>query len=146
MTSSDLPSCGRLALAVFVDHAECHWLRALKPGYRHCFVAVRDGGSWLVCDSLKDRMEILHLALPARFDLARFYADRGHRVLIGRTRPDLPRRPLLPAPLTCVAVVKRIVGVRAPWVMTPWQLFRHLSQRPTGWRRAPDDELDIAIE
>jgi hypothetical protein len=138
-----LEARARPALAVFVDHAECRWLRTLKPGYRHCFVAVRDGGSWLVCDPVKDRMELVLLTLPARFDLAQFYAGRGHRVLVGRTRPDLPRRPLLPTPLTCVAVVKRIVGVRAPWVLTPWQLFRHLSRGPAGWQTAAHELLDM---
>lgn len=137
---------GRLALAVFVDHAECGWLRFLKPGYRHCFVALRDGDLWLICDPLKDRLELAQLSLPSHFDLARFYAGRGHRVLIGRTRPELPRRVSMPAPLTCVGVVKRVVGVRAPWVITPWQLFRHLRHRAAGWRAAAPNRLDTNNE
>ena len=59
--------------------------------------------------------------------------------------PDLPRRALWPAALTCVGVVKRILGVRAPWVLTPWQLFRHLSRGPAAWRTAANESLDMPI-
>jgi hypothetical protein len=125
------PSRPRLALVVFVGHAESRWLRGLRAGFRHCFVVVREETAWLVCEPLKDRFELTLLPVPARFDLQRFYAMRGHTVLLGPTRPDLPRRGLAPVPLTCVTIAKRLLGVRAPWVMTPWQLYRHL--KGTGY-------------
>jgi hypothetical protein len=115
----------KLALVVFVDHG-CVWLRGLKRGFRHCFVALRDGDAWLVCDSLKDRIELLVLPVAVEVDLASFYRAQGHRVLIGTTPPKLRRESLVLAPLTCVSVVKRLLGVHAPWVLTPWQLFGHL--------------------
>jgi hypothetical protein len=120
----------RSAIVVFVNHAECRWLRGLRPGFRHCFVALRDGTTWLTCDPLKDRIELSLLPVPPWFDLAGFYAERGHTVLLGTTNPNLPRRPLAIAPLTCVTIAKRLLGVRAPWVVTPWQLCR-LLQCPT---------------
>jgi hypothetical protein len=116
----------QLALVVFVDHSDCRWLRHLRTGFRHCFVALRERGVWLTCDPLKDRIELSLLPIPADFDLARFYADCGHTVLLGQTRPDLPRRAFAIAPLTCVTIAKRLLGVRAPWLLTPWQLCRHL--------------------
>ncbi len=115
----------KLALVVFVDRG-CVWLRGLKRGFRHCFVALRDGDAWLICDSLKDRIELFVLPVAAEIDLASFYRAQGHRVLIGTTRPKLHRGSLVVAPLTCVTVVKRLLGVKAPWVLTPWQLFAHL--------------------
>ena len=45
-------------LVVFVDHAECRWLRVLRAGFRHCFVVIRDRSVWLACDPLKDRIEL----------------------------------------------------------------------------------------
>jgi len=123
----------RLALVVFVDHAECRWLRVLRAGFRHCFVVIRDGSVWLACDPLKDRIELSVLPIPQGFDLPGFYAGRGLRVLGGATRPDLPRRGIAIAPLTCVTVAKRLLGVRAPCVVTPWQLYRHLEA--DGFRR-----------
>lgn len=120
------------ALVVFVDQTECPWLRVLHRGFRHCFAAVSDGHAWIVCDPLKDRMELAILRLPARFDLAGFYAGQGYEVLIGRVRHAPPQARLTLAPLTCVAIVKRILGLRAFWVLTPRQLFDQLCDARAG--------------
>jgi hypothetical protein len=40
--------------------------------------------------------------------------------------PAPPRRALAPMPLTCVEVAKRILGLRAWWIITPWQLFKFI--------------------
>jgi hypothetical protein len=114
------------ALAIFVGRTDCRWLGGLRAGFRHCFVALHDGGTWVTCDPLKDRIELRALPLPADFDLGSFYARRGHIVLRGLTRPGLPRGSVAVVPLTCVTVAKRLLGVRAPWVLTPRQLWRHL--------------------
>lgn len=121
------PAAGAPVLVVFVDHADCPWLRLLRRGYRHCFVVVRARSLWLACEPLKDRIELHALDLPPAFDLAGFYAGQGHRVLLGRRPPPGPRRRLALAPLTCVTVVKRLLGIHAPWVWSPWQLYTHLS-------------------
>jgi hypothetical protein len=121
-------------LVVFADHADCAWLTFLRSGFRHCFVALRAGSLWLACEPLKDRIELDALALPAGFDLAAFYAAQGHHVLEGRRPPPRPRQAFAPAPLTCVAVVKRLLGIRAPWVWTPWQLYAHLTAPDLGFR------------
>jgi hypothetical protein len=122
-----------LALVVFVDHAGCRWLRGLRRGFRHCFVALRQERAWLICDCLKHRIELA--SLPADFDLAGFYAARGHRVLAGPPTADPVRSGVHLAPLTCVSVAKRLVGVRAARIVTPWQLFRHLRGVPAAaWR------------
>jgi hypothetical protein len=57
----------------------------------------------------------------------RFYRQRGHRVIA--TTLMIPPRVLAPIrPFTCVEAVKRVLGLRAPWVFTPWQLYCHLLQ------------------
>ena len=123
----------RPALVVFVNHAECRWLRLLRAGFRHCFVVMRDGSVWLACDPLKDRIELSVLPVPDSFDLPGFYTARGLIVLCGATQPDLPRRGYGITPLTCVTIAKRVLGVRAPYVLTPWQLYQHL--KSDGFRR-----------
>jgi hypothetical protein len=120
-------------LVVFVNHAECRWLRVLRTGFRHCFVVMRDGSVWLACDPLKDRIELSVVPVPESFDLAGFYAAHGHSVLCGATRPDRRRRGFGISPLTCVTIAKRLLGVRAPCVMTPWQLYQQL--RSDGFHR-----------
>ena len=125
------------ALAIFVGHTDCRWLRCLRAGFRHCFVALRDGNTWLTCDPLKDRIELRVLPVPPDFDLSGHYAGQGHMVLRGLARSDLPRR--LPAlvPLTCVTVAKRLLGVQAPWVLSPWQLCKRLRSPLHGFVEIP---------
>jgi hypothetical protein len=128
-------------MIVFVDHTECYWLRSLTRGYRHCFVALKHGPAWLVCDSLKSHMELTLLDLPESFDLARHYARQGHRVLVGRIGSQHPRAAIALAPLACVSVAKRLLALRAASVWTPWQLFSHLlNAQPQVWRVVSADE------
>ena len=117
---------GTDALVVFVNHTECRWLTWLRPGFRHCFAALRMDHRWVVCDSLKNSMELCILAPPRDFDLASFYVEKGHVVIAGTRmrQPDDYR--LAIEPLTCVAVTKRMIGFRSVRVQTPWQLFRAL--------------------
>ncbi|MDX1540730.1 MAG: hypothetical protein R3349_04945, partial [Geminicoccaceae bacterium] len=93
------------ALVVFVDHTEGPWLRVLKRGFRHCFAAIRqEPGLWLVCDPLKHRIATAALEPARDLALAEAYLALGHRVCLGWTcSVTRPRRPPLPAPLTCVA-------------------------------------------
>jgi hypothetical protein len=137
-------SPGPLVLVVFVHETACPWLRPLRRGYRHCFVVLRAGPLWVACEPLKDRIELDVLDPPDPFDLGAFYSMQGHRVLLGR-RPWLgPTRRFAPAPLTCVTVVKRLLGMRAPWVWSPWQLYRQLCG--PVWRFRPWSEQHMAPE
>ena len=130
----------RSAMIIFVDHTECRWLQPLRRGFRHCFVALQHSSAWLVCDSLKSHMELTLLNPPSSFDLATYYASQGHRVLVGRIGSPQPRSAVAFAPLTCVSVAKRLLGIRAASVWTPWQLFSHLlNAQPCTWRVVADE-------
>lgn len=142
-------------IVVFVDNRTRLVLRPLRPGFRHCFAALRLGGEWVACDPLKDRIQLARIPRPADFDLAAFYARQGHRVLVGRTARQPSCGHYIPSLLTCVAIVKRLLGIRAPAVITPWQLYRHLRrcEAPATWhlmdrrnQSAGDFGLDIARE
>lgn len=143
------------SIVVFADNRTRLVLQLLRPGFRHCFAALWLGGEWVVCDPLKDRIQLALIPRPADFDLAAFYAGQGHRVLVGRTARQPSRGRCVPSPLTCVAIVKRLLGIRAPTVITPWQLYRHLRrcEAPVAWhlmdrgdRSAGDFGLDIPLE
>jgi hypothetical protein len=117
------------ALLVFCDDTEIAWLRWLKPGFRHVFVALPVAGGWITVDPLSTRLEVEYHPLPADTDLAAWFRMRGHHVLETPVRPPLPAQwPL--APLTCVSVAKRVLGISAPLIVTPWQLYRHLGGDP----------------
>jgi hypothetical protein len=137
---------GPSVLVVFVDHAACPWLRLLRRGFRHCFIALRAGPQWLACEPLKDRIELDVLDLPHEFDLARFYGEQGHRVLLGHRPPPAPRRRFALAPLTCVTVIKRLLAMHAPLVWTPSQLYVHLCGPKCGFRPWTQDGVTAGCE
>ena len=117
------------AVAVFVDHTDCYWLKWLRRRFRHCFVAFRKGSIWVVCDSLKNHMELILIDLPTDFDLPAFYADQGHVVLAGTKSGQITNKRLSGELLTCVTVAKRLLGIRSSSIWTPWQLFRFLTDQ-----------------
>lgn len=113
-------------LVVFADETRLPWLRLLRPGFRHCFAVVPDGDRWIAVEALSSGFVVALLPVPAGFDVADWYRRRGFVVVAAPRRP--PGRSAWPGPFTCVALVKRLLGLRAPGVLTPWQLFRRLSQ------------------
>lgn len=101
----------------------------LKPGFRHVFCARRaESGNWLVA-------EWTH----SRFHHTTMHDDAWYSYLCGLPMLSmlwvrdwmLPPPPPPIEPATCVTAVKRTVGIYAPTVVTPWQLWRHLGQAGT---------------
>ncbi len=116
------------ALVVFSGRTGLRCLLWLKPGYRHCFVAVDDGVEWLTIDPLLHRLEVRASGLPSDFDLAAEYRKMSLDVIeVVPAAVPLRRAPL--GLFTCVETAKRLLGVRARWVLTPWQLQRWLRTR-----------------
>jgi hypothetical protein len=103
------------------------WLKLFRRDFRHCFAAVRDSCGWLAVDPLCGRLVVARLSEDPLADLPGQFSRRGMRVL-GPFRPGPPTAQFLPplAPFTCVTACLRLLGRRAPLVLTPWQLFRHL--------------------
>lgn len=126
----------RLWLA-FGGRADQPWLRALKPGFRHCFAAIEEAGGWTVVDPLSGRLLVSRLEVPGGFDLPGFYRRAGLAV-IGPFLPGPPRRSLLPwlTPFSCVSVCRALLGAGAPFALTPWGLFRRLAVPGEGGPRA----------
>ncbi|WP_241503857.1 hypothetical protein [Ferruginivarius sediminum] len=118
---------GRLALVVFSGRTDLWWLRPLRPGFRHCLVILREAGGWIVYDPMAHGTDLAFLACaelsPGR--LAAWLIQQGYIVAPARRRPFQPR-PSPWVPFTCVEAVKRVLGIRARRVVTPWQLYRWL--------------------
>ncbi len=109
------------AVAVFHDHGDN---RFLKPGYRHCFVAVQSGNAWIRIDTLAGRL-VIEVVAPAAYDLAKFYRAEGYTVVETEQRSLSWAWPLALA--TCVGLVKAVLGLNAPLVVTPYQLYRRIA-------------------
>lgn len=97
----------------------------LKPGFRHCFVCVHDVNNiWVRIDGQAGVPEIRTEA-AACTDLAAHFRALGYSVVeLNRVAPQRPRGPLMLG--TCVGAAKRVLGIRAPFVLTPWQLYCRL--------------------
>ncbi|MEO5336533.1 MAG: hypothetical protein H7841_06530 [Magnetospirillum sp. WYHS-4] len=124
----DNPRIDSLALVVFAGQADLKGLRLLRPGFRHCFVVLRRQGHWVVYNPLSHWTEIQVLADRPAADLACWFAEKGYRV-VPAPAGEAPRIPAPWRPYTCVEAVKRALGLRAPWVFTPWQLYKRLCGR-----------------
>lgn len=115
------------AWVVFSGKSDWPWLKFLRPGFRHCFVIVHDGTRWLSLDPLLQHTELKVHDVPPDFDLPGWLTARGNRVMAA----PLNRVHTKPAPVmvfTCVEAVKRVLGLHKWAVMTPWQLYRHLTR------------------
>lgn len=134
----DAPPLYREALVVFAGNSDIRWLRWLDKGFRHCFIAFNDGRHWITLDPLSHRTEVMVQDVPADFDLRAYYEAQGMRCVTAALAPT-PLRCAPPGPFTCVEAVKRALGLRAPLVWTPRQLYRRLTRRAAdkGRRRRP---------
>jgi hypothetical protein len=124
------------AWAVFSGQTDLAWLRVLKPGFRHCFLVLQDGRHWLTLDPLATYTELAVQPLPADFDLPGWYRAQDLTVVAA----PIVRGHRRPAPLavfSCVEALKRALGIHDRWLITPFQLYRHLRrQEPDGGDRA----------
>ncbi len=113
---------------VFGGRADMAWQRMLRPGFRHCFAALRDEAGWLVLDPLAGCLVLARIDVPAAFDLPAFYRRAGLTALgpfpAGTTRPH--RLPGL-LPMNCVGLCRAVLGHAAPLAFTPRGLHAALS-------------------
>ena len=112
----------------FGGGADQGWMRLLRPGFRHCFAALRDEGGWTVLDPLSGRLLVTRLAVGPGFDLPGLWRRAGCRVA-GPLVPAAPARAWpWGLPLSCVSLCRALIGPGAPFAVTPHGLFRALEK------------------
>ena len=111
----------------FTGQTELPLLRFLKPGFRHCFIVIKDEGKWLSLDPMANHMDLTVHNVPDDFDLPRWLRSRGLQVIETDVQHHDKPAPLMP--LTCVEAVKRMIGLHKRFILTPYQLFRHLEKQ-----------------
>ncbi len=120
---------GNRAIVVFCDATEIRWLRCLKRGFRHCAVILEVDGGWILCDPLSNITLLKQLDDSDSDELIQRLLSAGlHALEVGVKTP--PPRLAPPLPYSCVEGVKRILGIHAWTILTPWQLYRHLIAEP----------------
>ncbi|HLO75881.1 MAG TPA: hypothetical protein VK196_05430 [Magnetospirillum sp.] len=130
MTGASAGGDWERGLVVFADATSLWFLRLLRPGFRHCFIALSWASGWVVIDPLSHGTAVAHFPIDQEFDLAEWY--RHHGLVVVPVKKVSPQRRVAPIlPYSCVECVKRILGIHAPCVVTPWQLYRYLNKAGT---------------
>lgn len=116
------------AYVVFSDKTELRWLKFLRRGFRHCFVILHDGKSWISVDPMAHYIDVRVLPYPPGYHVQQFLRDQGLTVVTcDMGEPEKICAP--PAIVSCTEIVKRILGLRQPLIFTPYQLFRYLEKK-----------------
>lgn len=119
------------AVVAFSGHTELFWLHVLKPGYRHCFALVELEGEgecgWVLYNPLSVGTQLALWPGVEPSVLCDWLNAQGYEAMDVRVNPV--RTHLFGwRPYTCVEAVKRVLGLCAPGVWTPWQLRQYLKK------------------
>jgi hypothetical protein len=115
------------AWVVFCDAPGVPWLRFLRPPFRHCFVILKGPQAWISVDPLIRGIEVKGHSLRAYPNLPQMLKDQGLVVVKTQTFTK-PSYPCSWGMFSCVSLVKRVLGLSAPGVLTPYRLYRRLVQ------------------
>jgi len=113
------------ALVVFHRYGAGASRRWLHRRYQHVFVALADEDHWITIDG-RAGQPVFEVVAGIHCDLAGFYRAQGFDVVETIARHHHFRWPWITA--TCVGATKRILGLRAPWIVTPYQLCQYLKR------------------
>ncbi len=113
------------AVIVFTGRTDVWWLRFLRSGFKHCYAVVEDRGQWVVYNPASHKTDIIVIgSYPMARLMDRLYGNK--EVIVGMRVRNAPNRMAPIRPFSCVEAVKRLLGIRAPYAFTPWQLYKHL--------------------
>ncbi|MFT6582863.1 MAG: hypothetical protein ACJAU6_003309 [Alphaproteobacteria bacterium] len=129
------------AFVAFGGQTELPWLRMLKPGFRHCFLVVEAPECWVVYEPLSHRTEISVIPAGQGFDPTAWLRHFNYTVVPAVI--ETPPRTAAPwGPFTCVEAVKRVLGVRDSFVLTPWRFYEFLREQN---KNIVDMEMKIGL-
>lgn len=119
-------------LICFKDRGFPHWWNYfLHPRALHVFALKWTGNHWVM---IHPRISYLEVQVLYEYELEEDIAHIAENMeIVGMCRVDFDhldtdriRLPWIFGPWTCVEQIKALVGVRAPLVVTPRQLWKHL--------------------
>lgn len=109
---------------VYIDKDDLWWSKYLKAGYRHVFAIKFDGLFWIRMDltiGYTDFDVLLYDYKDSIDDIVQDNATYQHVEVWRKTR----YRSIL-APWTCVEMMKSLLGIKAWWILTPFQLYKYI--------------------
>lgn len=99
---------------------ERYW-KLLKRGFWHVAVTLHTSRGDILVDP---RMSYIDVSRANKYTHA---CGENHRLHVRVPLSNPPWGVLMPA--TCVSIVKACLGIRAWWVLTPYQLYKYLKKR-----------------
>lgn len=108
-------------VVVFQGSDSKHWLMGwLKPGFRHCYVAIKYGDLWVKIDPTNSCtiVEIygeMTIKESENVKIVHFEAKTAKNLYRGGF-----------CWFNCVEVVKAHLGIKSFWTWTPYQLYKYM--------------------
>lgn len=118
----------KTAYVCFSGDAEIWWLRILQKGFRHCFLIQEAKDHWLVIDPLSTHLDIEMIDKKLYADLPLRLKETGLTVMRTKIMDNEVKTVKTLGVLSCVNIVKRILGVHKFSIITPAQLARFLEK------------------
>ena len=101
------------------------WDIFTRKGFRHCCAFKWDGFNWLLVDPLGQGLDITILNYTSEDDVPSIFRQAGWTVIRAKTIND---KFIFRGLMTCVTVCKQLVGIKACWGVTPWQLYNYIKK------------------
>ncbi|MCB1884816.1 MAG: hypothetical protein KDG89_12610 [Geminicoccaceae bacterium] len=124
-------------LICFQDPVRLGPLGVLRRGFRHCTTCLHIERRWVVLDPLWGGLVVDLVGEIDPITLASGFAAAGAGVLLAERPSMTPSDRATVGPMTCVEVAKRVLGLRAPGVVTPRQLYQRLARPKEKVDRGP---------
>jgi len=105
------------------------WDVFTQKGFRHCCAFKFDGFNWLLVDPLGQCLDINIMPYTSEDDVPYIFRQAGWTVI--RYKKTIKPQFIFRGVLTCVTVCKQLLGIKACWVVTPWQLHNYIKRRST---------------
>lgn len=123
----DTVTPGDRAIFIFSGESDLKFLKLLKPGFRHCCLMIEANQYWIFYNPMSHVTTMRIYSGLSLDEIVSWFHRCGHTVVCCRV--SVPRNfDVSVRPYTCVEAVKRLLGMTAPRVVTPWQLFRSLTE------------------
>ncbi len=110
------------AIVVFEDNTTLWYLRLLERNFRHCYVILTNNES-PKCLEINPMSNKLFIKSYHKKGLLSLLQDKKYVVV---DCSFVPHKALPIALFSCVEVVKRIVGIKHRFLLTPKKLYTHL--------------------
>jgi len=124
---TDLDTSMTTTWLVFTNETDLKRLKILKKGFRHCFAIMQQSDRWILIDPRSNKTDIRLLAHPIHFNLPRYFKSQGHHIVKLQTIKT-PQKVAPILNISCVGLMKRFIGLHAWFIITPYQLYRHLNR------------------